>query len=307
MLRFGLCCIFRDQPIKFRTTTAAAVSRLKRPQALAKISELCLANALALQAALDYCQQHAIGCFRLSSQILPLKTHPIFGYDVADLPGASEIIRRFQSCGSFIQTHALRASFHPDQFIVLSSPRSGVVESSLREIEYQAEVSQWIGADVINIHIGGAYDDKAAALAAFARNVNRLSDRARSRLTVENDDVLYAPRDLLPMCRSENVPLVYDVHHHRCNPDAMSVEAATDSAAATWNREPLFHVSSPIGGWKGPTPRRHHDFINVRDFPPIWESMRLTVEVEAKAKELAVSRLQRALIERQKRRASRCP
>ena len=25
MIRLGLCCIFRDEPIKFRTTTAAAV------------------------------------------------------------------------------------------------------------------------------------------------------------------------------------------------------------------------------------------------------------------------------------------
>ncbi len=27
MIRLGLCCIFRDEPIKFRTTTAAAVEK----------------------------------------------------------------------------------------------------------------------------------------------------------------------------------------------------------------------------------------------------------------------------------------
>ncbi len=45
MMRFGLCCMFRDQPIKFRTTTAAAVARMKRADRLVKVSSLCLANA----------------------------------------------------------------------------------------------------------------------------------------------------------------------------------------------------------------------------------------------------------------------
>ena len=60
---------------------------------------------------------------------------------------------------------------------------------------------------------------------------------------------------------------------------------------ATWNREPLFHISSPLEGWKGPKPSRHHDFINVRDFPQCWYDLDVTVEVEAKAKEVAIQRL----------------
>lgn len=91
------------------------------------------------------------------------------------------------------------------------------------------------------------------------------------------------------------LPLVYDVHHHRCLPDGLDVKAATAAARATWNREPLFHLSSPIAGWRGPDPRRHHDYINPRDFPADWFGGPLTVEVEAKAKELAVARLRRAL------------
>ena len=75
-MRLGLCCLFRDEPIKFRTTTATAISKMKRPEALAKLSALCLANAEALLAALRYCAGHDIGCFRVNSQILPPKTHP---------------------------------------------------------------------------------------------------------------------------------------------------------------------------------------------------------------------------------------
>ena len=123
----------------------------------------------------------------------------------------------------------------------------------------------------------------------------------RQRLTVENDEKSYAPADLLGLCMSVGVPLVYDVHHHRCNPDGLGVEEATNQAIATWDREPLFHISSPLEGWRGPQPHRHHDFISVREFPECWLKLDVTVEVEAKAKEVAIRRLRAALMKRGKR------
>ena len=64
----------------------------------------------------------------------------------------------------------------------------------------------------------------------------------------------------------------------------------------TWGkREPLFHISSPLEGWRGRRPGRHHDYIDPQDFPTGWLKLRLTVEVEAKAKELAVRKLRAAL------------
>ena len=233
-----------------------------------------------------------------NSQILPLKTHPECGYEVGDLPDGDEIIRRFKKCRRFAKTYKLRTCFHPDQFVVLNSPRPDVVEKSIEELEYQSEVAEWIGADVVNIHGGGAYGDKQKALASFARNLKRLSHRVRTRLTVENDDRTYTPAELLPLCRAEGVPLVYDVHHHRCNQDGLSEEEATEQAIATWDREPMFFISSPIEGWKGTKPERHHDFIAVNDFPNCWRELDLTVEVEAKAKEVAVLKLMRQLAER---------
>jgi UV DNA damage endonuclease len=291
MTRLGLCCIFRDQPIKFATTTAAALGRLGRADGLAKLGRIALANADALLAALRFCAGNGIGCFRVNSQILPLKTHPEHGYAMDDLPGGAEIVARFRQCGEFARSHSLRTCFHPDQFVVLNSPRPEVVDASVRELEYQAEVAGWVAADVVNIHGGGAYGDKLAALETFARNLGRLSDAARRLLTVENDDRTYSPADFLPLCRAEGLPLVYDAHHHRCRPDGLTVEEATAAAVATWDREPLFHLSSPIAGWDGPGPQRHHDFIDIRDFPACWRGLDLTVEVEAKAKEAAVLRL----------------
>ena len=290
-MRLGLCCTFRDQPIKFVTTTATAIGKMKRPDALAKLSRLCLTNADALLASLQFCAANGIGCFRINSQILPIKTHPTCGYSVGDLPEAEEVVRRFKASGQFVEKHGLRTCFHPDQFVVLNSHRPEVVEASIRELEYQAKVAEWVGADVVNIHGGGAYGDKPKALADFARCLDRLSSRVKSRLTVENDDKIFTSADLLPICKATGIPLVYDVHHHRCNPDGLSVEQATKKALATWNREPMFHISSPLEGWDGPKPERHHDFIDVADFPACWRRKKITVEVEAKAKEVAVLKL----------------
>ena len=200
-LRLGLCCQFAAQPIKFRTTTAAALQRKTRREQLRHLADLCAANADSLLAALQFCAAHG----------------------------------------------------------------------------------------------GGGYGDKPAALERFRRNLGRLSLRVRSRLTVENDDKTFTPADLLPLCHAEGVPLVYDAHHHRCCPDDLTVKQATTAARATWNREPLFHISSPLDGWQGPKPERHHDYIDPMDFPTAWRGLTLTVEVEAKAKELAVARLQRYL------------
>jgi UV DNA damage endonuclease len=256
-----------------------------------KLSGICLSNAESLLAALRFCVEHGIGCFRINSQILPVKTHPTAGYALSELPAADAIIAAFRNCRRYAEEHTLRMVFHPDQFVVLNSPHEDVVQKSIYELEYQAEVAEWVGADVINIHGGGAYGHKDAALARLARNLDRLSNSVRSRLTIENDDKIYAPKDLLPLCQATGLPLVYDIHHHRCLPDGLTIEHITDAAIATWDREPVFHISSPIEGWSGPKPERHHDYVDPSDVPDCWRPLTLTVEIEAKAKELAVLRL----------------
>ncbi len=295
MIRFGLCCIFREEPIRFRRTTAKYLNNMERKQQLAHISSLCLHNAKSLMQALRFCHRHGIGAFRVNSQILPLKTHPDVGYQLEELPNNQEIIEAFRACGDFCRQKGLRTTFHPDQFILLSSPRQQVTQHSLEELQYQAQVAEWILADVINIHGGGAYGNKAQALRRLVLQIERLPDSVRSRLTLENDDRVYTPQDLLPICKLTHVPLVYDVHHHRCLPDGLSVEAASEQALATWDREPVFHLSSPLNGWSGEAVYKHHDYIDPKDFPECWRHLRVTVEVEAKAKELAVLKLKKQL------------
>lgn len=302
-MRLGLCCLFLEEDIRFRTTTATALGKLGRKDRTDKLRDLTAHNAASLYAAIEYCATHGIGGFRVNSQILPLKTHPELGYDT-DLLGR-DVIETYRSCGELARRTNTRISFHPDQFVVLSSPDRRVVKSSLAELEYQAEVAEWLGADVINIHGGGGYGDKPAALKRLAKAVAELSDRARSRLTLENDDRTYSPGDLLPVCQALGVPLVYDVHHHRCHGDGLDVDSATELAVETWDREPLFHISSPRDGWSSSNPRFHSDDIDLRDFPLRWDRMDITVEVEAKAKELAVRKLALALERRTRRKSAR--
>lgn len=290
-LRVGLCCQFAREPIKFRTTTATAMLRLAKTRRLERLADLCRINAEALMASLEYCARNGIGAFRINSQILPVKTHPQAGYRIDELASGAEIVARFEACGRFARSNNLRLSFHPDQFVVLNAPNPETLAHSLAELDYQAEVAGWVGAETINIHGGGAYGDKAAALEVLRRNIERLPEPVRSRLTLENDDKVFTPSDLLPVCSDTGVTLVYDVHHHRCLPDAMSLDEATQRARATWRAEPLFHISSPHDGWAGSKPQRHHDYIDINDFPKAWLGWPLTVEVEAKAKELAVARL----------------
>lgn len=295
MIRLGLCCKFDKEPIKFLTATALHAGKLKPEERARKLAGLCLANAGALRASLEYCAANGIGSFRVNSQVLPLKTHPGLGYELGDLPGGEAIIKDFKECGALAKKLGLRLTFHPDQFILLSSPNPAVTEASVKELEYQAHVAGWVGADVINIHAGGAYGDKPAALKRAASALKKLSGAVRSRLAFENDDRSYAPADLLPFCAEHKFPFVYDAHHHRCLPDGVSVEAVTALALKTWNREPLFHLSSPKFGWQGSDPRPHHDYIDIKDFPACWRGLDITIEVEAKAKETAIKKLRAQL------------
>jgi UV DNA damage endonuclease len=117
-----------------------------------------------------------------------------------------------------------------------------------------------------------------------------VSARVRGLLAVENDDRLFAVREIARLHARTGLPLIYDVHHHRCHPDGLSVEDATATFVATWGaREPYAHLSSPRDGWGAANPRPHSAYVDVADVPDAWLALpRITVDVEAKDKERAV-------------------
>jgi len=293
-MRFGLCCLFKQEKISFRTTTAKALLAMNRSEQLLKLSAICQDNARNLLLAVEACQGLGIGAFRIMSPLFPRMTHPEVGYGLGELPDGEAIRQLLAATRSFARQHDLRLSFHPDQFVVLSSPHPAVVAGSIREMEYQAYLAEEVGAEVINIHGGGVYGDKLVALERFCQIFADLPEAIRTRLTLENDDQSYTVRDLLPICARLSIPLVYDVHHHRCNPDGLSIEEATQLAAETWQingREQYCHLSSPRAGWAAGNPKPHADYIDLADVPACWQGRTMTVDIEAKAKELAVVRL----------------
>jgi UV DNA damage endonuclease len=292
VIRWGLCSQYVDATIKIRPATHRYVATLTPARRRAYLQGIARDNADALAAAVRQCRALGIGAFRINSQILPLGTHPVSGYTLDRLDRTGEIRERFLAAGELARALDVRLSFHPDQFVVLNSERETVVSGSVAEMEFQAELAELVGADVLVLHGGGGVGGVEAALARLARGVGRLSVRARSRLALENDDRMFSPADLLPWCQRLDLPLVYDAHHHRCKADGLSVAEATEQAAATWGtRVPYFHISSPRDGWSGSDPRPHADYVTLADLPAEWPGMTLTVDVEAKAKERAVLRL----------------
>lgn len=188
-MRFGLCCQFMKEPVSFRTATAKALLALPRNRRLAKASAVCLSNARNLLMALATVRRLGIGAFRIMSPLFPRMTHPEAGYRLDELPDGAEIEGLLADARGYARRHGIRLSFHPDQFVVLSSPHGAVLESSIRELAYQGMLAEAVGAEVINIHGGGVYGDKKQALERLAAVFPRLPEAVRSRLTLENDDV----------------------------------------------------------------------------------------------------------------------
>lgn len=296
MIRFGLCCKFIKEEISFKEIRYIHYKKLSLSEQQQKMDETIVFNLESLIKALHYCYRHKILAFRIGSSLLPLYTHPDCHIDLEFLPSHKQIFALFNEAKTFAERENIRLSFHPDQYVILNSPTPKVVHNALNDLKYHTMLADLLGADVINIHAGGVYGDKDAALLRLEEALFDLPENIKSKLTLENDDKSFTPEDLLPLCLRTKTPLVYDVHHHRCLKDSLSIKEATLEALKTWNREPHFHISSPKEGWSGSMPNRHHDYIDPSDFPPFWKEIGpLTVDIEAKAKEVAVLQLMQEL------------
>lgn len=292
-MRLGLCCIWQGEEIRFRSTTVKKLSSLGKSEREAYCREILRHNCNALRSSILACPGHAIGSFRITSEFAPGMTHSDVSYDpYAIFPEMHDIAVEIRMMAT---ENNVRLTTHPGQYCVLNSPREEVVSSSVREVEQTARLFMPFGVDVMILHGGGGYGDKPAAVSRLVETVHGLSTDCKKILCLENDDRVFTPEDLLPACRLTSVPMVYDVHHHRVNRDGLPEKDAWERALATWDREPLFHVSSPLGGWESKDRRSHADYIAVDDLPREWVAMDITVEVEAKAKDLAIAQLLESL------------
>lgn len=295
MITLGHVCLFVGEP-GYRTTTVRYAKGLNQDDRETKIIDLINSNLDQLDNYIELCKQHGIRSHRVTSGLFPLATHDDFGYDMTNLP--AYVPDRLRYIGNKAKEYGIRLSFHPGHHCVLNSPNKEVVDRTVRELVYHEELARCLGADIINIHGGGGYGDKEQALNRLIENTNKLPPSIKRKLTFENDEKVFTFADLYKVHCKTGISIVYDVHHQRCNTeDTTSIQESTDLALSTWDRNPLFHLSSPAGGWESNNTCTHSDYIDVEDFPVEWvkSEKSFTVDVEAKHKELAIDKLRKDL------------
>lgn len=258
----------------------------------------------------DYLNEIDVRVYRMSSSTVPYGTHP----DLPELDYRRQIAEcesALDRLGEKASRLGLRLSTHPGQYTVLGSPDAELARKSRLDVEQDALLLDALGAGpegVVVLHGGGVYGDKRAALDRWARSYEALSERARSRLVVEHDERCFDLSDVLELHERTGVRVVFDLHHHRCNPGAewSDVGSALAAALDTWPAgvRPKVHVSSPrtefrsvSGRLRPPLLDQHADFLSPWDLLTLLDAADrpLDVMVEAKAKDLAVLALRRAL------------
>jgi UV DNA damage endonuclease len=191
-----------------------------------------------LDAAFGYLDRHDLRMFRLSSSTVPYGTHP-------DLPQfdyrrqIADCAEELHALGAKARRLGLRLSTHPGQYTVINGPDPVLTAKSLLDLEQDTLLLDSLGQGpeaVVVVHVGGRYDDPEAALDRWARAYESLSEAARRRVAVEHDEVSFDLADVLELHRRTGVKVVFDLHHHRCNPAARyaGVADALAAAYATW-------------------------------------------------------------------------
>ena len=124
----------------------------------------------------------------------------------------------FAPIGTRARDLGVRLSFHPGQFCVLASESDEIVERSILEFEYHADMARWMGYGKswhdhgfkINVHLSGK-----GGVDKFLKTLGRLTPEARNLITIENDEMTNGLDSTLAV--AEHVALVLDVHHHWIN------------------------------------------------------------------------------------------
>jgi UV DNA damage repair endonuclease len=121
--------------------------------------------------------------------------------------------RIFAPIGETARRLDVRLSFHPGQFCVLASEADEIVNRSIEEFEYHADMARWMGYGKtfqdfkINVHISGKRGP-----AGIRSALGRLSPEARNCITIENDEMSWGVDSSLELVN--DCALVLDLHHH---------------------------------------------------------------------------------------------
>lgn len=251
----------------------------------------CQRNLEALERILEFNAQHGLS-FRVGSGMVPFASHQRLEHPWESLLG--DPLRRL---GQRARELGIRLSMHPGQYCIPGSPRPEVVESSLAELRYSAQLLNLMGADdgVIVVHMGGQYGDFEATRRRTVAHL-RGETEVLSLLAFEHDDRVWPAQEVLPACDALGLPLIADNLHHRLLPGTMAWPEVVREALARWGaRRPKLHLSSQA---EGKRLGAHADLIAAEDLRNAVECLGqgdYDLMVEAKLKEQAALLVQREL------------
>lgn len=322
IVRFGFVAmsLLLENASPSRTMTYATLSKLDdREAGLRKLERIAEENLTSTLRILKHSKAHDIAMYRCSSKLVPLATHE----GLADWDPYAALAASFRLIGDFAKQNGIRLSFHPDHFCVFSTPRPEVLQKSEQDLIHHVRMLELMGLDEAsknNIHMGGAYGDKAVASERFVAQFSALSPRIKNRVTLENDDKTFNVRETLTAAEMVGVPMVLDIHHHAVNPGDVEEDELIGELwpriARTWQVErerlgisdirglpPKMHASSPKSL---SDPRGHADEVEARPLLRFLrgaarETSRLDCMLEAKSKDAALLKLMEDLKELESR------
>jgi UV DNA damage endonuclease len=294
--RLGYCCInLTLQESSKITINRGMVKRTFIDKGIIYASELALANVKDLEKIINWNHENGILMYRMSSDMFPWCSE----YEIKDLPDYSEILEIMKRIGDFVKSVGQRLTFHPSPYSVLASEKENVVNNAIKEINQHGEMMDMLGLDrtpfyPINIHINTTKPTKEDAANRFCENFKRLSDSAKSRLVVENDDKIsqFTVKDLKEMVHDKiGIPVTFDYLHNKCNPYTESENEALSLALSTWpeNIPAITHYSDSKKIYEDESSKllAHTDWIwnNVETY-----GLKFDIEMEVKMKEKALLR-----------------
>lgn len=257
-MKIGYACIALGT--RHRTNRGFVIKNFSKE----RLYETIEANLKDLLEILKYNLANKIYLFRISSDIIPFGGHEINTYkwdiDFKDL--LTEI-------GNFIKENNMRVSMHPGQYTIINSPDNQVVERAIGEFEYHTRFLDSLNLDFshkVVLHIGGVYGDKLLAIERFIKNFNLLSETAKKRIVIENDEKSFDIDDILGISNRLNIPALFDILHHQINPVDKDIKTILFECNKTWKKEDgnmKLHYSdqSPFKQ-KG----AHSEYVSIENF-----------------------------------------
>lgn len=274
------------------TLTYTRYLKLNKEDRLKKLKEVTYSNIEALEKILRYNIDNNIHFYRMTSNFIPLATHPDVMWDYLKY-----FKKDLEYIGKLIKDNNLSVDAHPDQFNVINSDRESVVENTLRTLNMQVDLFEAMNYEQgkLVIHIGGAKGGKDIALDRFINNLKNFPKRITDRLILENDDKTFNAKEVLQICEKTNLPMVFDIHHHNCNNCEEDIKSLLPQIFKTWEDEelvPKIHFSSPREFEKD---RKHADYIDANRFLEFIYKAKESVNkdfdimIEAKKKDIALN------------------